>query len=407
MLICSDLRTCVQSDRVLKVDYGSQLFNDPKLVELTAGFPEERYRPDTGISIDISLIAGNESEKKRVLEDDGKEDSVFVDDKSSKAVKAVNDSVPFKPVKKLEAVSDDDWNDTPSIPPKPVKKLEAMSDDDWNDTPSIPPKPVKKLEAVSDDDWNDTPSQPVKRVDSSPANENQSSASQHKTSRRTIFERIEKKAVKKPAKKETPPPVPARSLSRVSTASKPKRDNDDSIPHDSDDSFDWEQFWGESDTKSDKKKPVPPPLPTASKPKLSRELKWSDDELSDDWNDLPKSKSKKEMEEDDWNDLPKSKSKKEVKEDDWNDLPKSKSKKEMEEDDRSKPTRRQSVASVVHPRKSSKPVIPDTNSDWSVDDDLPVETEKKTTKNSPGDFSKPTTKPVSTPKEKSNVAVTS
>ena len=307
-----------------------------------------------------------------------------MDDKSSKAVKAVNDSVPFKPVKKLEAVSDDDWNDTPSIPPKPVKKLEAMSDDDWNDTPS----------------------QPVKRVDSSPANENQSSASQHKTSRRTIFERIEKKAVKKPAKKETPPPVPARSLSRVSTASKPKRDNDDSIPHDSDDSFDWEQFWGENDTKSDKKKPVPPPLPTASKPKLSRELKWSDDELSDDWNDLPKSKSKKEVEEDDWNDLPKSKSKKEVKEDDWNDLPKSKSKKEMEEDDRSKPTRRQSVASVVHPRKSSKPVIPDTNSDWSVDDDLPVETEKKT-KNSPGDFSKPTTKPVSTPKEKSNVAVTS
>ena len=350
-MICSDLRTCVQSDRVLKVDYGSQLFNNPKLVELTAGFPEERYRPDTGISIDISLIAGNESEKKRVSEDDGKEDSVFVDDKSSKAVKAVNDSVPFKPVKKLEAVSDDDWNDTPSIPPKPVKKLEA----------------------VSDDDWNDTPSQPVKRVDSSPANENQSSASQHKTSRRTIFERIEKKAVKKPAKKETPPPVPARPLSRVSTASKPKRDNDDSIPHDSDDSFDWEQFWGENDTKSDKKKPVPPPLPTASKPKLSRELKWSDDELSDDWNDLPKSKSKKEM----------------------------------EEDDRSKPTRRQSVASVVHPRKSSKPVIPDTNSDWSVDDDLPVETEKKTTKNSPGDFSKPTTKPVSTPKEKSNVAVTS
>ena len=401
-MICSDLRTCVQSDRVLKVDYGSQLFNNPKLVELTAGFPEERYRPDTGISIDISLIAGNESEKKRVSEDDGKEDSVFVDDKSSKAVKAVNDSVPFKPVKKLEAVSDDDWNDTPSIPPKPVKKLEAMSDDDWNDTPS----------------------QPVKRVDSSPANENQSSVSQHKTSRRTIFERIEKKAVKKPAKKETPPPVPARPLSRVSTASKPKRDNDDSIPHDSDDSFDWEQFWGESDTKSDKKKPVPPPLPTASKPKLSRELKWSDDELSDDWNDLPKSKSKKEMEEDDWNDLPKSKSKKEMEEDDWNDLPKSKSKKEMEEDDwndlpkskskkeveeddRSKPTRRQSVASVVHPRKSSKPVIPDTNSDWSVDDDLPVETEKKTTKNSPGDFSKPTTKPVSTPKEKSNVAVTS
>ena len=113
------------------------------------------------------------------------------------------------------------------------------------------------------------------------------------------------------------------------------------------------------------------------------------------------------MEEDDWNDLPKSKSKKEMEEDDWNDLPKSKSKKEVEEDDRSKPTRRQSVASVVHPRKSSKPVIPDTNSDWSVDDDLPVETEKKTTKNSPGDFSKPTTKPVSTPKEKSNVAVTS